>query len=136
MHYSIITIPHSDQRYQTAGDYFLKTQGRAKLSCIMVSKMGNEDYEFLIGIHELVEQYLTRKRGIKEEDITAFDLDFENKRMRGLVGFTDEPGDDPSAPYQNEHSFATAVERMVAAALGVKWADYEKAINNLYGTPN
>ena len=43
----------------------------------------------------------------------------------------DEPGDDPTAPYHREHCFATAVERMLIAALGVSWADYDQAVESL-----
>jgi hypothetical protein len=71
---------------------------------------------------------LCRERGVTEDSVTQFDLDFEAARPEGN---TDEPGDDPSAPYQKEHQFATTVELLLAAELGVKWREYERAIEAL-----
>jgi hypothetical protein len=124
MNIIIKTIPHKHQRYETVGDYFKI----GELDTILVSNMGNPDYEFLVAVHELVEMYLCQRRGISERSICSFDIKFEKNRKEGNL---DEPGDDPKAPYQNEHNFATAVERMVCAALGVKWKEYEKAVNKL-----
>ena len=125
MNIIIKTVPHRHQRYETVGDYF--TIG--ELDTILVSKMGNPDYEFLVAIHELTEMYLCQKRGISESSITAFDIKFEKARKPGNL---DEPGDDPKAPYRDEHCIATAVERLVCGVLGVSWKEYEKAVNKLY----
>jgi hypothetical protein len=119
------TIPHAAQNYPTVGDY--KTDENGCLT-VKVSDMGNRDYEFLVAIHELVEAYLCQKRGITDEEITAFDIEFEAKRRPGDLS---EPGDDREAPYGNEHNTATAVERLMCAALGVSWQDYERAVQRL-----
>ena len=95
---------------------------------IDVSEMNNPDYEFLVAIHEMIEQYLIEKRGIKNDDITNFDIEFDRKKSEGLVPDHEEPGDDPESPYVLEHCFATAVERMMCAELGVNWKDYNDAI--------
>jgi hypothetical protein len=125
MKYVLQTIPHASQRYETCGDYYTDEGG---VNRIFVSDMGNEDYEFLVLIHELTEQYLCKKHGVSEEAITAFDIDFENKRAEGNI---DEPGDDNDAPYRDEHCIATGVERVVAGVLGVKWNEYEAAMLSL-----
>lgn len=119
---TIRTVPHKNQRYATCGDYFTDPDGTTQ---VRVSAMGNEDYEFLVSIHEQVEEYLTRKRGIRESDIKAFDEHFERFRSSGN---TDEPGDDPKAPYRNEYCFAENIERQIAFELGVNWAEYGKAV--------
>lgn len=123
----IDTIPHAAQRYDTIGDYSPDSMGGLH---IKVSDLGNPDYEFLVAIHELAEAWLCRKRGISDDEITGFDVAFESAR---LSGDTSEPGDDPSAPYENEHCIATAVERLMCAALGIKWADYEAACRKVSG---
>jgi hypothetical protein len=122
---TIKTIPHDQQRYETVGDWKISPNGDIE---ILVSDMGNPDYEFLVGLHELVEVYLCKKRGITDDHVTAFDVSFESSRLPGNV---DEPGDDPRAPYQNEHCIATGIERLVSAALGVPWKEYETAVNAL-----
>jgi hypothetical protein len=118
-------ISHDSQRYPTCGDYIFESNGDIR---IWVSDTGNDDYNFLVAVHELIEAYLTLRRGIKEEDITAFDKEFERNREEDNV---DEPGDDPDAPYRKEHFFATNVERLLAAELNVDWATYDKTINEL-----
>lgn len=121
---SVQVIPHKRQAYETVGDYATVD------SCltVKVSDMGNRDYEFLVAIHEIVEAYLCRKRWITDEEITAFDIEFEAKRTLGDLS---EPGDDPAAPYHIQHGYATAVERMLCAALGVSWQEYEQAVQGL-----
>lgn len=118
-------IPHVEQRYNTCGDWFVTADGTWH---IRVSNTGKWQHAALVAVHELVEMILCRQRDISETDVTQFDLDFEAARPEGNM---DEPGDDPSAPYQKEHQFATTVELLLATELGVKWRDYEKAIENL-----
>jgi hypothetical protein len=117
----IHSLPHEAQRYPTVGDYEDDVHG----THIRISDMGNEDYEILVAIHEMVEQYLCRKRGISEKKITAFDKKFEREREAGKWT-TEEPGDDPRAPYRKEHFFATNIERQIAYELGVDWKEYDR----------
>lgn len=98
---------------------------------ITVSDMGNDDYEFLVAIHEMIEAKLCEKAGISDEAITAFDVKFESERKAGDVS---EPGDEPTAPYARQHCIATAVERLMCAELGISWFDYEAAVNRLAKT--
>jgi hypothetical protein len=124
MEIHIKTIPHNEHRYSgTVGDYWEDENGVLQ---IRVSKMGNEDYEYLVAGHELREAYLCKKRGIAEPDITAFDIQF------GIEGGQGEPGDDPRAPYRKEHFFSTSIERLEAAELGVDWQKYDEAIIKLF----
>lgn len=122
---SVEVIPHAAQNYESCGDYMTDDSG---LMHVSVSDMGNPDYEFLVAIHEIVEAKLCQKRGITDAEITAFDVEFEDKRKPGDVS---EPGDQPLAPYASEHCTATAVERLMCAALGVSWQDYESAVLRL-----
>ena len=121
----IETIPHKDQAYETCGNFWVGMDGAWQ---IRVSDMGNADFEWLVAIHEFIEMKLCDKRGIKEEDITKFDIDFEAKRKEGNV---DEPGDDPQSPYKREHFCATNIERMLSAELGIDWAVYNGVVENL-----
>ena len=111
-------------RYPTAGDYYWKGP---KLR-FDICKQVNNDYEFLILMHELTEEYITRKRGITEQEIMDFDLLYEKEREEGLHSESDEPGHDLRAPYRQEHIFAECIERMLAYELGIDWMTYEKDI--------
>jgi hypothetical protein len=120
----IETTPHSRQRYPTVGDWFT-SKG---VLHIKVSDMNNWRYELLVALHELVEVNLCRHRKISQESVDAFDIAFEQARKPGN---DDEPGDDPRAPYRREHFFATNIEALMSAELGVDWAKYEKKIYSL-----
>lgn len=118
----IDTISHQNQRYPTCGDF--QTIGNE--SQIRVSKLDNQDYETLIGLHEFVEMILCKKAGISDDVIDAFDLEFDKSGQEG------EPGDSPNAPYHLQHTFATLIEKLVAKELGVDWDAYEAAITKLF----
>ena len=116
--------PHKYQRYNTVGDY-IDGHGATFFS---ISEMGNEQYELLVAVHELVEKILCDKRGISTQSIDEFDMEFERRRQPYS---DDEPGHDPSAPYHREHVFAERIERMLAEELGVDWDEYDKAVTQL-----
>ena len=59
------------------------------------------------------------------QSLDAFDIAFEANRKEGDDS---EPGDDPNCPCRKEHFFVTSVERLLAAELGVDWAEYDAAI--------
>jgi len=119
-------IPHSEQRYETVGDYFLRSDG---IFVIRVSEMKDWRYCAMVAIHELAEVYLTEHHEVSEETITQFDEAFEANRLKGNL---DEPGDAVDCPYRDDHCFATSIERMMCAAFGLSWKEYEDHVNSLY----
>ncbi len=101
-------IPAAEQRYDTLGDWWF--DGEA-LQIRATEAEGHEP--FLIALHELVEAYLCKARGV---DQSAVDLHDQFCLNAGIDG---EPGDAPSAPYRREHRFAMLIEHMVAHELGI-----------------
>lgn len=126
MEIHIKTIPHHEHRYETVGDYWYEGETLE----MRVSEM-DDDYVFLVAIHELVESYLCKKRGISVESIDAFDKQFEEDRIKLNWGDDLEPGNDPKAPYKKEHFFAEVIERMVANELKIDWQKYDKTVMSL-----
>jgi hypothetical protein len=118
----IATIPIEKMRYPTLGDYRIYQNSIH----IDVADTGNPDYDFLIALHELVECYLTIKRGIPEPTISAFDIEFEKNERDG------EPGDAPDSPYYAEHQVAGIVERILCGELGIRWCDYDTACEGMF----
>lgn len=116
----IQTIHHAGQRYDTVGDYWSPFPNRLN---IRVSAMGDEEYEFLVAIHEFVEAMLCRFRGISDESIDSWDKTYS--------GEATEPGADALAPYHKEHMFAESIERLVAAELRINWEAYDAAVKEL-----
>jgi hypothetical protein len=126
---SVKNIPHSDQEYPTVGNWHLRGVGEDRTDIFVeVSQMNNEDYEFLVSIHEQIEAYACYKSGITEQEVTAFDEAYEQGRAEGD---TSEAGDSTSAPYKDAHFLATTIERILAQALGVDWNEYEKVVSSL-----
>ncbi len=121
----IKSIPHSEQRYNTCGDYWMDEVGDIQ---IRVSNLNEPRYEELVAFHELAEVLLVLARGISLVDIDNFDKNYEKKRRNGD---TSEPGDAYDAPYNMEHFFATTVERMLSREYEVDWFNYEDVINEL-----
>ncbi len=121
------TIPHGEQRYPTAGDWLWEKDHLT----VFVSETGNDDYNLLLMVHELVEAYLCKKNGVDEKAVTAFDMEFEKNRPEWDE---EEPGNDPDAPYHHEHMLASDIENYLAAVMQVDWRAYEKAVNDLCKT--
>jgi len=110
-------INHSKQAYDTCGDYWVTKKGNWTFR---VSQMRPE-YSMAILIHELFEMLDTQLKGIKEEDITKFDIE------SGL----DDPGFSKEAPYHISHMSAERIEKLVIKEFGLRWKEYEECINKL-----
>jgi len=124
--YVISQVPHTKQRYETVGDWIPGDPVK-----IRVSRIKDERYTFLVALHEMIEYELCRMHGITDSSVVEFDMNFEMERRSRLHPMEAEPGDDPRAPYRDEHGFATMIERIVAQKMGVSWSAYEKAILSL-----
>jgi hypothetical protein len=116
---TITTVPHDRQRYPTVGDWVFD---KDNVLSVRVSEMGNPNYEFLVALHELIEAWLCREKGITTSQVDTFDLAF--------VG-DGEPGDDPSSPYHEMHQLATQIEERVANALDIDWQLYDTTLARL-----
>ncbi|MDE1857455.1 MAG: hypothetical protein KGI26_00095 [Thaumarchaeota archaeon] len=128
--FTVAQLPHRKQRYETVGDWI-----PGKPAQIRVSRMKDQRYVFLVALHEMIEYELCKMHGISDEEVVAFDVNFEAERRLNLHPMDAEPGDHPKAPYRNEHEFATMIEMMVAQKLGVSWSDYEKTVLSLGPKP-
>ena len=118
----IITIeaapPAAKMRYPTVGDWQFKPDGSLHIT---VARMSDRRYEFLVGLHELVEALLCKQAGVSQAAVDAFDVEYETRRKQGDDS---EPGDAAGAPYRREHVIASVTERLAADLLGVNWDRY------------
>ena len=130
---SIESLDHSDQRYDTCGDWYYgaTSQNEGELY-IKVSQLPSRREMFLVAIHELIEAFLCECAGVTEKQVDAFDLMF-NDHKEGDWGedMPIEPGDDTRAPYYHQHQIATGIERILAAEAQVDWLEYERHIQEL-----
>lgn len=114
-------------RYATTGDYYKTKDGWE----FVVAGTGDRDYDFLVLFHELIELYLTDRRGIKEPDIMKFDIWFKEQKYKGLLKEYPEPGVHPRAPYKKEHLFALKLEKVLAKELGINWKKYDDRLTEI-----
>lgn len=122
---TIKVIPHEKQRYATCGDWFWE----GKNLVVAVSSLGDWRMEMCVGIHEAIEALLCQVRGVPQDIVDAFDLEYERLREPGDQS---EPGDCIDAPYYFEHQIATGIERTLAAIFGISWNQYEDRIEALF----
>ena len=115
MNIQVEFIPRDAMRCDSAGDYFEE----GDTIRFIVAQSGNDEWDWLVLLHEMVEYVLVKKAGIPIAEIDAFDMAFQGDG---------EPGDDPSAPYRHAHSIATGVERIIAGSLGIDWKPYDEAV--------
>ena len=123
----MLSVPKQIIRSNQVGDW---TYGQELLVASADNSL-NEDSQFAVMIHEIIECYLCRKRGITDQQVCAFDNLFEKERLIGKHKEDEENGDDPRAPYRKEHQAATFVERAVCHALGLKWDEHCGTISEL-----
>lgn len=116
MEWIIETIPHNQQRYNTQGDYFVDENG---VNIIRVSEFADYRISVIIAVHEMIEQFLTKTRSIKEENITKFDMEHSE---------LDDPGRSSKAPYHREHMFCDAIDILLCDQLGIDYNNYQEAM--------
>lgn len=116
----IETAASEDQRYPTAGDYW-ETDNEIYFK---ITDQGSDDHEFLVAIHEMIEFWLTRERGISEAEITDYDIKWEELPEPKA----DEPGNEADCIYGREHRFAENIERQLAHELGIDWHEYNNSL--------
>ena len=113
-----LTDDRSLLRNDGTGDYKVDEQGNIDIYGYMQDeRFYNEAW--LVCLHELIEQRLTQHRGIREEEIDAYDRNICEKG-----GVSDEAGNERGCIYYKEHHFAECIERLAANELGMNWEDY------------
>jgi len=127
----VVTIPHDFQRYPTFGDWQwhneydptdLTGPGQDVLT-VRISELEDERDMFLGALHEIIEAFLCRRRGISGEIVDKWDMEHLD---------AEEPGELPDAPYHREHVFAENIEKLVAYVLDRNWANYGDAVATLF----
>jgi len=129
MNICIKVIPESEQRKEVNGcDWFWDEEGNLQ---VRISPMSDWRYEVLLGIHEAVEAIMCKHNGVSQQSVDVFDQEYDKTHTFDL-----NAGDDPAAPYKKEHTFATAIERVLAGVLNVDWLAYDTELAQSYPGPS
>jgi hypothetical protein len=125
-------IAHKDQRYDTVGDWYYSDNGHLVINVSRLPNDPDNEKALAVAFHELCEVLICRSKGITQKQVDKFDKDFE-KLQKGSTLYNEdaEPGDMSDSPYHIEHGFATAAERMLIAAMGINWNNYNKSVEGV-----
>jgi len=130
-------VPHKTQRYDSSGDWYWTEDSSGIVLNIRVSRLSDPRWEFLLGLHETVEAMLCHFAGVSQQEVDRFDMPLEAAHQAGATVYpcgcarreSSDPGSDKHAPYGFQHNIADAVERVVAAVLGIRWDDYDAEVD-------
>lgn len=124
IYFNAYTVPHSEQRYDTVGDWRIMAPEHDPYVALVVHVSDLKDWrmEALIAVHELVEALLCKHRGITQAEVDAFDMAHPD---------AEEPGILHDCPYRDEHVTATEIESRLSRELDVDWLEYCKRITAL-----
>ncbi len=112
----IESIPASQQRYDTCGDWWFDQDGTLQLRVSSDDPtLTTENHQLLVALHELVEAKLCQARGITQQQVDDYDMGSEQYFKEN----GEEPGDQFDAPYRREHRFAMLIEHLMAHELGL-----------------
>lgn len=123
--YELIVQSPKKMRYCTVGDYYKTKNSRRVIS----ADLKDPDYNFMILAHELIESYLTSRRGISEPKIKKFDEWFQREKAKGRFPKFKWGAAHALSPYRREHLFALKVEKLLAKELGKNWKKYDRAVD-------
>lgn len=119
MNVSIQMVPPAEMRYQTVGDW----QVKGNTLIVKVARSGDARTDMLVAIHELCEAFTFLENGGHELDVDRFDKGWKSKVYN-------EAGDDPKAPYHEEHVLATIIERLLAAQIAMPWEQHDENVEH------
>ena len=116
LHISIDTIPQKQHEYATYGNY----KGHIRRRFIEVSELNDWRWEFLIALHELIEQNIALALGLSEAEILAWDLAHLE---------SDDPGSLDGCPYKFMHLYAERAEKDMCRMCNWDYEEYCKALD-------
>lgn len=124
MNVIIKVINENEHRPHISGaDWFFDSNGDLQ---VRVSKLSDWRREMCLAFHEAVEAVLCKHNGVSQQAVDDFDYQYDQDHSSDI-----NAGDDPLAPYEHEHSLATAVERILAAELRVQWKEYDDELGRI-----
>lgn len=125
MNITIKTIPNEEIKLRhgfTGADWWWDEDGNLEVR--VASEIGDWREEACLAMHEASEAIMCEHLGITQEDVDKFDAKYQAEHAVDLNG-----GDEPDAPYALPHMYATAIERIMAGVLQVKWKPYDDKLS-------
>ena len=123
----IKTVPNEEIKKRmgfTGADWWTDENGEVQVR--VASELNDWRQEFILAMHETAEIGMCKYLGITQEQVDDFDKHFQQTHDMDLFA-----GDEPDAPYKIPHTFATAIERILAGVMNVDWNPYDDNLGKL-----
>lgn len=113
------TQPHSEQRYDTCGDYYPIGPSADKGMSFKVSCMRDWRSEAAVALHEYIEWCWCQQHGVTQEAIDAWDFAHPD---------VEDPGELAGCPYREGHRMANNAELIFVESLGLSWTEHGEIV--------
>lgn len=118
-----IEIRTLDVKYQRHGSLSDWHQPYGMPMKILVSNLGDADFEFILAVRKLVEMHLCGKSGIP-----ATVVDSWNDSHRNII----DPGVMPDSPYRSAATKSFEVAALLGELLNVDWIKFEARMEEVW----
>lgn len=127
MNIHILTVTNEEIKVRkgfTGADWWWDDAG--DLQVRVASELEDWRERMALAIHEASEALMCKHNGVTVEQVDVFDAKFKGENEIDV-----NAGDEPEAPYRLEHTYATAIERVLTGVLGVDWKSYDIRLGKL-----
>lgn len=127
MNIHILTVPNEQikERHDfTGADWWWDEAG--DLQVRVAAELTDWREAMALAIHEAAEALMCKHNGVTVAQVDKFDEKFKDDNEIDV-----NAGDEPDAPYRLEHTYATAIERILTGVLGVDWKAYDTRLGKL-----
>ena len=127
MNIHILTVPNEQIKERhgfTGADWWFDAKG--DLQVRVAAELEDWREAMALAMHEAAEALMCKHNGVTVAQVDIFD-----ERFKGDNEIDVNAGDESDAPYRLEHTYATAIERILTGVLGVDWKAYDTRLGKL-----
>lgn len=127
MNIHILSVPNEDIKIRkgfTGADWWWDEAG--DLQVRVATELEDWRERMALAMHEAAEALMCKHNGVTVDQVDVFD-----EKFKGDNEIDVNAGDEPDSPYKLEHTYATAIERILTGVLGVDWKSYDTRLGKL-----
>jgi hypothetical protein len=123
----ILSVPNEEIKLRkgfTGADWWWDDAG--DLQVRVASELEDWRERMALAIHEATEALMCKHNGVTVAQVDEFDANFKDDNEIDV-----NAGDESDAPYRLEHTYSTAIERILTGVLQVDWKSYDTRLGKL-----
>jgi hypothetical protein len=127
MNIHILTVPNEEIKVRkgfTGADWWWDDAG--DLQVRVAAELTDWREAMALAMHESAEALMCKHNGVTVGQVDEFDAKFKDGHEIDV-----NAGDESDSPYKLEHTYATAIERVLTGVLGVDWKEYDTRLGKL-----